>query len=114
MADSDESTQQAKPKAGGPGNRYEAALLGALASWRMPNLLEPLAVDTDRGWLLLPDGGTRLRETLDGGPGVDAWWRILPEWAEPQLSLAPTCRFGSSPGSRRTTRASGPARSAAG
>jgi hypothetical protein len=76
-------------KAGGPGNRYEAALLGALASWRTPNVLEPLAVDTDRGWLLLPDGGTRLRETLDGGPGVDAWLRVLPEWAELQLELAP-------------------------
>jgi hypothetical protein len=76
-------------KAGGPGNRYEAALLDALARWRTPNILEPIAVDVDRGWLLLPDGGTRLRETLDGGPGVDAWLRILPEWAELQLELAP-------------------------
>ena len=76
-------------KAGGPGNRYEAVLLDALARWRAPNILEPIAVDTDRGWLLLPDGGTRLRETLDGGPGVDAWLRVLPEWAELQLELLP-------------------------
>ena len=76
-------------KAGGPGNRYEAGLLDALTRWRMPGILEPLAVDVERGWLLLPDGGTRLRETLDGGPGLDAWLRILPEWATLQRELAP-------------------------
>jgi hypothetical protein len=76
-------------KAGGPGNRYEARLLDALARWRAPGILEPLAVDPERGWLLLPDGGTRLRDTLDGGPGVEAWLRILPEWAELQRDLEP-------------------------
>jgi hypothetical protein len=76
-------------KAGGPGNRYEAALLEALSRWQTPNILEPLAVDTERGWLLLPDGGTRLRETLDGGPGIEAWLRILPEWGAIQRGLAP-------------------------
>jgi hypothetical protein len=76
-------------KAGGPGNRYEAALVEALARWHTPNILEPIAVDIDRGWLLLPDGGTRLRETVNGGPGVDAWLRILPEWAELQRALSP-------------------------
>ena len=76
-------------KAGGPGNRYEAQLLDALVRWRTPRVLAPLAVDVERGWLLLPDGGTRLRETLDGGPGVDDWLRILPEYASLQRELAP-------------------------
>jgi hypothetical protein len=76
-------------KAGGPGNRYEAALLDALARWRTPNILEPIAVDVDRGWLLLPDGGTRLREMLDGGAGLESWERVLGEWANMQRELAP-------------------------
>ena len=75
-------------KAGGPGNRHEAALLQALTEWRTPHILEPLAVDVDRGWLLLPDGGTRLRDTLAGGPGVDAWLRVLPRYAELQRAVS--------------------------
>ena len=76
-------------KAGGPGNRYEAALLEALARWGTKGILAPLAVDTDRGWLLLPDGGTRLRETLDGGPGLEPWERVLAGWANVQRELSP-------------------------
>jgi hypothetical protein len=76
-------------KAGGPGTAYEATLLERLAGWGTCGILEPLAVDPDRGWLLLPDGGTRLRETLDGGPGVDDWVRILRGYAAIQRELAP-------------------------
>lgn len=76
-------------KAGGPGSRYEAALVDALSRWQVPNILRPLAVDVDRGWLLLPDGGKRLRDGLDGRPGVDAWTRVLPEWAAFQRMLTP-------------------------
>ena len=76
-------------KAGGPGNRYEAGLLDLLGRWSTPHVLAPLAVEVDRGWLLLPDGGTRLRETLDGGPGLEPWARILGEWASLQRELAP-------------------------
>ena len=76
-------------KAGGPGNAYEAGLLDALASWGTRGILAPLAVDVDRGWLLLPDGGTRLRETLDGAPGLAAWQRILGGWADIQRELTP-------------------------
>jgi len=76
-------------KAGGPGNVYEARLLEAFVRWRTPWILEPLALDAERGWMLFPDGGTRLRETLDGGPGVDAWQRVLTEWARLQRELAP-------------------------
>jgi hypothetical protein len=76
-------------KAGGPGTAYEASLLERLARWGTRGILEPLAVDPGRGWLLLPDGGTRLREMLDGGPGVDAWVRILGGYAAIQRGLAP-------------------------
>ena len=76
-------------KAGGPGNAYEARLLDALSRWGTPGILAPLEIDVDRGWLLLADGGTRLRETLDGGPGLAAWERVLREWADIQRALSP-------------------------
>ena len=76
-------------KASGPGNAYEAGLLDELVRWGTPNLLEPIAVERDRGWMLMPDGGTRLRDVLDGGPGLDHWERILPAWGEAQRHLAP-------------------------
>jgi hypothetical protein len=75
-------------KAGGPGNAYEASLLDLLGRWGTPHVLAPMAVDAERGWLLLPDGGTRLRETLDGGSGLEPWTRILGEWAAMQRELA--------------------------
>ena len=76
-------------KAGGPGTAYEATLLERLGRWDTRGILAPLAVDPGRGWLLLPDGGTRLRETLDGGPGVEEWVRILRGYAAIQRELAP-------------------------
>jgi hypothetical protein len=76
-------------KAGGPGNRYEAALLDALARWDTRGVLAPLAVDVDRGWLLLPDGGARLREAIDDGPGLDQWERVLGGWGRIQRELSP-------------------------
>lgn len=76
-------------KAGGPGNGYEARLLDALARWHTQGILAPLAVDLERGWLLLPDGGPRLGDILDGGPDIDGWLRILPMWAAMQRELEP-------------------------
>jgi len=75
-------------KAAGPGNAFEAALVSAMATWKTPGILEPIAVELERGWLLLPDGGARLRDVTAGGPGVDHWARILPEWASIQRGLA--------------------------
>lgn len=74
-------------KAGGPGNGYEGALLDALLEWCVSHVLLPLASEPSRGWLLLPDGGPLLRDGLDGGPGLEAWLRILPEYAELQRAL---------------------------
>jgi hypothetical protein len=76
-------------KAAGPGTAYEMRLLEALAAWGAPMLLAPLALDSDRAWLLLPDGGTRLRDHARGGAGVGDWLRILPEYASLQRQLAP-------------------------
>jgi hypothetical protein len=65
----------------GPGTAYEAGLVDALARYDAPNLLAPLAVDVDRGWLLLPDCGPTLRAALDRHPDLGEWERALPRYA---------------------------------
>lgn len=77
-------------KAAGPGTRHEAGLLERLAAWDMAHVLRPLAVDVERGWVLLPDGGTRLRDQapdLTGDHDLAAWEALLPEYAGLQRSL---------------------------
>lgn len=77
-------------KAAGPGPRHEAALLQRFAAWGTSHVLRPLAVDRDRGWMLLPDGGPRLRDLAPGDRGdhdLEAWIRLLPVYAALQRSL---------------------------
>ena len=51
-------------------------------------VLEPLAVDLERGWILLPDGGERLREVLDREKHPRRWLEIMPLYAELQIAAA--------------------------
>ena len=75
-------------KANGPGTSYEVALLDTLAEWCPDRVLVPIASDTDRGWLLLPDGGTTLRTAEGGRTDLDRWARVLVEYADLQRRLA--------------------------
>src|SRR5688572_5496701 len=43
-------------KAARSGTAHEVRLLQALVAWGVPFVLEPIAADPERGWLLLPDG----------------------------------------------------------
>lgn len=87
---------------GGPGDRpvwfkavppaaaFEAGLSAALADWVPDHVLAPLAVDAERGWLLLPDGGPLLRQVLDEGAGTLADWEdALRGYAVAQRALVP-------------------------
>jgi hypothetical protein len=77
-------------KAAGLGPRHEAALLERFTSWGTNHVLLPLAVDAARGWMLLPDGGPRLRDLAPdrrGDHDLEAWIRLLPVYAELQRSL---------------------------
>jgi len=65
-----------------PAEGFEAGLSEALARWVPAHVLTPLAVEAERGWTLLPDGGPLLSDVLDGQP----------------------CRSCSTGWSRRTTR----------
>lgn len=74
-------------KAAGTGTRYEAGLLRALHAYGAPHLLTPIALDVDRGWMLLPDGGPTLRDVLTDDPDVRHWERVLPKYAQLQRAV---------------------------
>jgi aminoglycoside phosphotransferase (APT) family kinase protein len=59
-----------------------------LSRLRPDIVLTPLAVDLDRGWMLLPDGGERLREVLARERNPDRWLEIVPRYAELQIAAA--------------------------
>src|SRR5829696_5360013 len=44
------------------GTQYEAGLMEALWRWAPDSVLRPVAVQRERGWSLLPDGGPTIRE----------------------------------------------------
>ncbi|MFD9613087.1 aminoglycoside phosphotransferase family protein [Streptomyces sp. NPDC059083] len=77
-------------KASAPDAAFEAALGDALAAWVPEHVVTPLAVDAERGWSLLPDGGPLFRHVLDaGGAGPEAWAEALGQYARMQRALTP-------------------------
>ena len=75
-------------KANAPPLRFEAALVEVLAE-RRPDAVPPLvAVDLERGWMLMEDAGTRLRELVEQERGFERWLDVLPLYAGLQLDLA--------------------------
>ncbi|MGF1428538.1 aminoglycoside phosphotransferase family protein [Kitasatospora sp. LaBMicrA B282] len=77
-------------KASPPAGAFEAGLTAALAHWVPGQVLAPLAVDTDRGWSLLPDGGPLFAELLDRHPADPrAWEEVLRQYAVLQRTVAP-------------------------
>ena len=79
-------------KASGAGTAHEGPLLQAFVEWHVPFVLAPLAVDPARRWLLLPDGGPTLRQTRPedtGDQDLDAWERVIAEYATLQRTVEP-------------------------
>ncbi|MCX5041256.1 aminoglycoside phosphotransferase family protein [Streptomyces coelicoflavus] len=77
-------------KANPPASAFEGALTAALARWVPGHVLRPLAVHTDRGWSLLPDGGPLFRDVLARetvAPG--AWEELVRQYAAVQHALTP-------------------------
>jgi hypothetical protein len=85
------------PTDGGPvwfkactvGVRHEPALYQVLARRSPGHVLTPVALDVERGFLLLPDGGPTLRQTEGARTDVAAWERMLQEYAAMQRGLEP-------------------------
>ncbi len=75
-------------KANTPALSHEAALVVTLSE-RRPDCVPPLrGVDVDRGWMLMADAGTRLRELVEQERDLSRWLDILPLYAGLQLDLA--------------------------
>jgi hypothetical protein len=68
--------------------RFEAALVVELENAAPELIVELVAVDVDRGWMLMRDAGTRLRR-LETDEQLERWRAVLPRYAELQLALAP-------------------------
>ncbi|MCG5440523.1 phosphotransferase [Micromonospora foliorum] len=75
-------------KANNPGTVHEAALIATLARLTPERVLTPIAVDPERGWSLLPDGGESLRDLLGRDPDLTHWEQALPGYAALQLATA--------------------------
>ena len=72
-------------KADARGFAHEVAIVDLVTAARIDAVEPPLALDVDRGWLLLPDGGPTLR-TL-GAVGASVWRDLLTRYARVQLRL---------------------------
>ena len=76
-------------KAVAPAHRFEAALTARLADLQPDRVPELVDVDPVRGWMLLRPGGVRLRELIETRQALDHWERLLPEYAQLQIEVAP-------------------------
>jgi hypothetical protein len=72
-------------KACHPSHGFEPALTLELARLRPERIIEVLAVDLERGWMLTGDAGTRLREQLASADDVARWEEVLAAYAGLQL-----------------------------
>lgn len=70
-----------------PGTAHEAGLYAILTRRAPGSVLAPLAVAAERGWLLLPQGGPSLRETVGASVDVATWERLLQQYAQLQRAL---------------------------
>lgn len=75
-------------KAVAPELHHEVALTTTLARWYPDWMVPLLAADTRRGWMLMPDGGTRLREIIWSDHDLRHWQDVLPRYAELQCDVA--------------------------
>lgn len=71
-----------------PDLAYEAALTQALFLWFPDCIPQILAIDQQRGWLLMTDGGIKLRDVLKTTDDIQYWESLLPSYAKLQQESA--------------------------
>jgi hypothetical protein len=76
-------------KANAVGVGHEAGLVAVLARRCPGHVLPPVAVDAERGWLLVPDGGRTMRQVEGASADLAMWERMLVEYAEMQRAAEP-------------------------
>ena len=75
-------------KANAPVLAHEAAVVSVIAGRRPDLVPELLAADLERGWMLMGDGGLRLREIVERERSLRRWLELLPLYAKLQIDLA--------------------------
>ena len=65
---------------------YEPALTQTIGRQHPDQIPAVLAADWGQGWMLLPDGGQRLREILRSEGSSQRWETILPQYAALQIT----------------------------
>lgn len=75
-------------KANVPVLAYEAGVLEVLARTRPDAVPALVGVDRERGWMLMRDGGERLREIVERERDLGRWHDLLPRYGRLQLDLA--------------------------
>jgi hypothetical protein len=75
-------------KANVPVLAHEAAVVSVLAARRPDAVPKLFAVDLGRGWMLMGDGGVRLREVVEHEHSLRRWLELLPIYARFQIDLA--------------------------
>lgn len=75
-------------KANAPVFAHEAALVAAWTRWGCDHIPRVLAADTQRGWILMADGGETLRSVVQEDGDIRHWHRLLPLYARLQISMA--------------------------
>ena len=67
---------------------HEAAVVSVIAGRRPDLVPELLAADLERGWMLMGDGGRRLREIVERERSLRRWLELLRRYAQLQMDLA--------------------------
>jgi hypothetical protein len=65
----------------------EAAVVALLAARRPDCVPRLLATDLDRGWMLMADGGERLREVVERERDLGRWLDVLPRYGQLQIDM---------------------------
>jgi hypothetical protein len=66
----------------------EAAVTQALSSWFPEMLPELLKVDIEQNWMIVADGGPRLRDAFKDGLEIGAWSEVLGAYARFQIDVS--------------------------
>jgi Phosphotransferase enzyme family len=75
-------------KANHPSLAHEAGVVSIIARRRPDLVPELVAADLESGWMLMSDGGERLREVIERERDLTRWLELLPLYAELQIELA--------------------------
>jgi hypothetical protein len=67
---------------------FEIALTEKLAGWFPDYMPELVAVDAERGWMLMRDGGARLRDAIRPTKDIMPWEPVIAQYADLQIGLA--------------------------